>query len=163
LESLPLDQKNKKLVESGYCPEGDDVNTFVYAIDQRLTPETSTTFQLQNVVDEYGEKLPTPFSQTVKTGPLNPNDQYAYIGLNNEVNVYPANVPLVLNFQSVNAKTLKIEVCELDDAGYLDYTLHEYNDGFTPKCLSHVQKDLPAKLAYWKTSNQRYDVEKDVL
>lgn len=99
LENLSFEEKNEKLKETWYCPEAKR-GQYLYAIQTRLHPDTSYNFSLEDITDLYGNTLKNEFKKEVKTGKLKQKDKYVYTQLNTFENVFPTNVPLVLNVQN---------------------------------------------------------------
>ena len=58
----------------------------------------------------------------------------------------------------MNITSAKIEVCELDERGYMDYLTQQYTANYTPICTSKIVKDIPTKNLNWDLSITKLDV-----
>ncbi|MDD5769828.1 MAG: MG2 domain-containing protein [Candidatus Gracilibacteria bacterium] len=162
LDGLTQNERNKKLLEKGYCPEA-GTGEILYAIDTRLVPNASYDFGTNKLQDIYGNTLKQDFRQTIKTGNLKEKDKYVYTSFTNNTNVFPKNIPVVLNIQTINTPKTLVEVCQMDERNYISYLKNIYIENYIPVCNNFITKSLDTKVIYWKLTNNRFDLEKDIL
>jgi hypothetical protein len=82
----------------------------------------------------------------------------------NNINVFPSSVPVVVNIQTINTSKVLVEVCQMNESNYIDYLKNRYSvNNYNPNCNTKTSKILDTKLVYWKLSNNKFDVEKDIL
>lgn len=161
LYELSFEEKNKKLLEKWYCPEASTWET-LYVLQTRLSPNTTYKLNIKNLIDIYSNSQNETFSFNLKTWNLKESDKYVYLSFINDVNVFPKSVPVVLNIQTINTSKVKIDVCEMDENWYINYLIHKYDENFTPACKP-ISRELDTKLVYWKLTNNKFDLEKDIL
>jgi len=82
--------------------------------------------------------------------------------MSKEINVIPSEVPIVFNMQSVNVDNANFEICEMDMNGYMNYLQKRYTKNFSPTCLQKYSTGVTLKNTYWKLSNNKFDLEKDI-
>lgn len=164
LQWLNWAEKNKKLLEKWYCPSA-GTGEILYAIETRLNPNASYDMNIKNLEDVYGNILQPDFKKTLKTWDLKESDKYVYISFSNENNVYPKTVPVVVNIQTINTPQILVELCQMDDNGYKNHLTSEikYDKNYTPECRVKTSKILSTKLNYWKLTNNKFDIEKDIV
>ncbi|MBW7954842.1 hypothetical protein H3C61_03440 [Candidatus Gracilibacteria bacterium] len=160
IENLSKEDKNKKLIEKGYCPEANPGET-LYSIDSRLSPNSSYDINISNLEDIYGNKQTTLFKNSIKTKNLRENDKYVYTSFVNQTNVFPNNVPTIINIQTINTSNIFVDVCEMNDLDYKNYLKDPFGNFAT--CTKKTSKKLDTKLVYWKMTNNKFDLEKDIL
>ncbi len=160
LEELSFEEKNTKLTQAGYCPSAPEWQ-FLYAIQTRLNPETKYNFSISALEDLYGTSLKTPFQKEIKTGKIRESDKYVYTQFNNFTNVFPTNVPMVVNIQTIHTDAVYVDVCEMS---YDDYVVFLKNPYWNfSSCLKKTSKQLPVKNHLWNLSYNKFDLEKDIL
>lgn len=74
----------------------------------------------------------------------------------------------MLGLLSVNTDMTNIDVCEMDEAGYIDLLRQKnlpnsYNSPPNPRCIKEVSKKIPLKNRYWTVTPTQVDLEKEVL
>ena len=139
------------------CPDGS------FAINWRLAPATSYAFSFSGLTDLAGSPLPAWKGAYRAPDALAAQDKYLYLSWSREDVTVPQGAPLVVNLQAMNAASAKVQACETDFAGYRDFLANRWNPGWIPKCSASVEKDVPLKVKWWTLTNNRIDVEKDLL
>jgi hypothetical protein len=86
-----------------------------------------------------------------------------YLSFANDVNVYPKTVPVMVNIQEINTPQVLVEVCEMDEKNYIYNLSHRYQEKYTPLCSKNTAKIVDTKINYWKLTNNRFDVENEIL
>lgn len=157
--NLSFEEKNKKLLAAGYCPDA-GTGELLYTIENRLSPNSAYTMSIKWLLDIYGNILQKDFSQSVKTKNIKEIDKYVYLGFTNSTNVFPKSVPIVINVQSINNEKVWVDVCEMNDDEYKVYLKSELGKF---SCRKKITKELNTKLIYWKITNNKFDLEKDIL
>ncbi len=160
LENLSQWEKNKKLSQAWYCPEAEKWQ-YLYAIQTRLNPETTYKFSIEKLQDLYGNTLKNTFEKEITTGKLQEKDKYIYTQLNNFTNVFPTNVPMVLNLQTINTDTVYADICEMNYDDYVTFLKSPYGD--FSSCLKKTTKTLSVKNNFWNLTNNKFDLEQDIL
>ncbi len=108
------------------------------------------------IINNYDEK-------NFETESLKDIDKYVYLSFNNDINVFPKHLPKVINIQSINTDKAKINICQMSDKNYFSYLSKRYEDNFVKKCDKLDSKILDTKLTYWFLSNNKFDLEQDIL
>lgn len=162
LDGLSEEEKNKILEENSFCPQAWTWE-YVYSIDTRLNPKTEYKLESKNLEDLYWNTLNTPISLSFKTWELKNKDKYVYSNFTKFSNVFPKNLPIVLNFQTINSDSIFVRVCSMNDEGYKDYLKNIYNYDYKIKCSEDIVKEVKTKNNYWNLTNNKFDLEKDVL
>ena len=162
IKELSFTEANKKLQEAWYCTLA-NTGEILYAIDTRLNPNIYYTLNIKNLQDIYGNTIKKDFSQTLKTWDLKQIDKYVYLSFANDVNVYPKTVPVMVNIQEINTPQVLVEVCEMDEKNYIYNLSHRYQEKYTPLCSKNTAKIVDTKINYWKLTNNRFDVENEIL
>lgn len=165
LNNLGKDARNKLLIANGYCPDAKDWE-YLFELNTRLNPYTKyQIFVNPNIIDKYGNKLGSDFSKQVETQWLQEIDKYLYTSINKPVNVIPSNIPIILDLQTINLEEANIDICQMDINGYLEYKKNGNRRGrsYTPQCVKQTTKKLPVKKDYWNLTNNRFDIENDIL
>ncbi|MFZ4461350.1 MAG: Ig-like domain-containing protein [Patescibacteria group bacterium] len=137
-----------------------------YVIGTRFNPhETYTLHTKSTLLDAVGNPLVANYEKKdIKAGDVTDGDRYAYSPSSKDVSVIPANVPLVVNFQTINLSQLDVEVCEMTKEEYASYLKDRQNANYKPVCQgSRVAKSLPVANKAWAIANNRFDLEKDVM
>ena len=96
---------------------------YVYVVDLRLNPLLAYKIDfLPTLLDEYGQHVSRLVSFSVKTGPIDPKDQYLYSSAaGGQTQVIPSSLPIILGLISANIDSAHIEVCEMDQEGYIAF------------------------------------------
>ena len=106
-------------------------------------------------------------SFSLTTLPIDEKDIYLYSSAqSSETQVIPSSLPIVLGVLSVNADDTNIDVCEMDQTGYISFlTKRNNNNGIdaTPQCLRHTTKKIDIKNHFWSVTPTKIDLEKDIL
>ena len=106
-------------------------------------------------------------SFSLTTLPIDEKDIYLYSSAqSSETQVIPSSLPIVLGVLSVNADDMGIDVCEMDQTGYISFlTKRNNNNGIdaTPQCLRHTTKKIDIKNHFWSVTPTKIDLEKDIL
>lgn len=137
-----------------------------YVIGTRFNPhETYTIRAKTTLLDAAGNPLVAAYEKKdIKAGDVTYGDRYAYAPSSKDVSVIPANLPLVVNFQTINLSQLNVEVCEMTKDEYALYLKDRYNTNYTPAYQgAKVVKSLPVANKAWAIANNRFDLEKDVM
>ena len=108
--------------------------------------------------DMFGQTLERAFEKSVTVGAVGPEDKYLYTTASRDIQTIPSDLPVVVGLQSVNITSAKIEVCELDERGYMDYLIRQYTPNYTPICISTTTKDITTKNLNWDLSVTKLDV-----
>lgn len=161
IKDLSQKEKNKKLLNAWYCPEA-ATGEIMYSVQTRLAPNSSFNLKFSSLVDIYGNTLKNDYIENIKSWNLKDTDKFVYLAYNNDTNVYPKNVPVIANIQTINSKNLEVELCEMDERNYISFLASRYNNS-NPKCNKKTSKELETKLVYWKITNNKFDLEKDIL
>gem|GEM_PF-5102874 len=74
----------------------------------------------------YGTSLKTPFQKEIKTGKIRESDKYVYTQFNNFTNVFPTNVPMVVNIQTIHTDAVYVDVCEMSYDDYVVFLKNPY-------------------------------------
>ncbi len=155
--------KDEEIVKNWYCPRAQNGNSLV-VVNTRLNPKSDYIISSSTgVVDIYGNTLKTPLEKKVTTWEIQDKDKYLYISLSKETNVIPSQIPITLNLQTINMDSVDVDVCQLQESGYLDYVVHRYDQNFQPKCTKTTKLSLGVKNKFWTLSNNKFDLENDVL
>lgn len=165
LQWLWQDARNKLLLKNWYCPDAKE-GEYLFELNTRFNPYTKYTINLSaKIKDRYGNQLGKDFIEEVETKWLQEIDKYLYTSMNKPLNVIPSNIPIVLDLQTINMEEATINICQMDISGYLDYKINAYKwkETYNPKCLKEVTKKLPVKKDYWNLTNNRFDIENDIL
>lgn len=162
IEKLSFENKNKELIKKWFCPLPVE-NQVMYSLDTRLIPNTLLNLSFDNLSDLYWNTLEQIFVKSIKTWILKDKDKYIYNSFNNFTNVVPWNLPININFKTVNLDKINIEVCELSPNNYFSYLKNYYQENNEPLCLSKTQKEINVKNLNWKLSNTFISLEKDIL
>lgn len=149
-----------------FCPV--KPNKKAYVVNFRLNPLQAYKVDFPtSMIDEYAQKLATPFSATIKTGPINPIDRYLYSSIESwsQTQVIPSSLPLVIGTLSINTDSANILACEMNQDEYLSLLVSQrFTQNPQPsKCTKSVQKTIPIKNKYWALSPKKIDIENDVL
>lgn len=158
-ENMSLQEKNDYLVSNSYCPLA-WTGEYLYAVETRLNPNITYELSISNLEDKYSNTLKTPFKKEVKTWNIKEKDKYVYSSFSTFSNVYPDNLPIVLNFQSVNTDDLFVDICEMWEENYIKYLKDPYGNF---SCDKKTSKTLEAKNNNWNLTNNKYDLETDIL
>ena len=105
-------------------------------------------------------------SFSLTTLPIDEKDIYLYSSAqSSETQVIPSSLPIVLGVLSVNADDSNIDVCEMDQTGYISFLTKRNNNGIdtTPQCLRHTTKKIDIKNHFWSVTPTKIDLEKDIL
>ncbi len=146
------------------CPQVS--GKIAYIVDLRLDPERpySITFGTP-ITDTYNQHLAKPTAFTTKTGPISPKDQYLYSSLDdNQTQVIPSTLPIILGLLSVNIESANIDVCEMNQEEYLKYlNWQSTTSSMEYDCTNKVTKKIALKNHYWTQTPTKVDIEKEVL
>lgn len=157
-ESAPGDDK---YIEKWYCPPAKNWTT-LYVVNTRLNPNTTYKINVNSdLEDEFGNNPSNKFDTELKTGDIQDKDKYLYISLNKEINLIPTKVPMVVNLQTINLDSIDVEVCFLDNNQFIYYSNNRWNWDYN--CDVSTKKTLNVKNNYWNLSNNKFDIEKDIL
>ncbi len=150
-------------IEKWYCPPAKNWDN-LYVINTRLNPNSTYKINVKNTLDdEYWNLLFKPFGSEVKTWDIQEQDKYLYISLNKEINLIPTKLPIVVNLQTINLDNIDVEICELDKYNYIQYVNNRWEQWFVPKCANTYTKNLKVKNNHWNLTNNKFDVEKDII
>lgn len=162
-EAIIKQVNDNKYIERGYCPPAKWWDT-LYVINTRLNPNTAYKLSTkQTLEDEYWNTIQSPFETSIKTWNIQDKDKYLYTSLSKEVNLIPTSLPLVVNLQTINLDNVDIDVCIMDNNWYIDYSQNKWNQWFYPKCIKTYNKSLKVKNNYWNLTNNKFDVEQDIV
>ena len=106
---------------------------------------------------------------SLTTLPINEKDIYLYSSAqSSETQVIPSSLPIVLGMLSVNADDTNIDVCEMDQTGYISFLTKRNNNNnngidTTPQCLRHTTRKIDIKNHFWSVTPTKIDLEKDIL
>lgn len=149
------------LIGKWYCPRPKDWS-ILYVINTRLNPNSKYNININNKVsDTYWNNLSSTYSADVTTWEIQDKDKYLYISLNKETNLIPKNLPLVVNLQTINLDSIDVEVCKLDNEQFIYYSNNRWNGSYT--CQNPINKTLSVKNNQWTLTNNKFDIEKDIL
>lgn len=167
-----LDKNQQKKLDDLFlsnwqCPLFLKDTDYTFALNTRLNPNSTYKINIsKDLEDKYGNKLEQDISKEVKTSQIKDIDKYLYSSLNKTYNVIPSNLPITLNLQSINLDSAYVQVCQMDEENYKDYlekTYYNYNTNYEPKCNKTIVKKVNLSNKLWNLSNNRFDVEKDIL
>jgi len=154
---------DEQYISKWYCPPAKDWES-LYVLNTRLNPNSEYKIWIKTTFsDVYWSNLKNNFEQNVKTWNIEDKDKYLYISLTKDVNMIPINLPLVVNFQTINLDNIDINVCELDKDWYIDYVQNWWNEWYTPKCSKIRNKNLTVNNNHWNLTNNKFDIEKDIV
>lgn len=154
---------DENYIQKWYCPPAKNWEN-LYIINTRLNPDTPYKLSIKNTLDdEYGNTLLKAFETEVKTWDIGEKDKYLYISLNKDINLIPANLPLVVNLQTINLDAIDVEVCELEKYDYIQYVNNRWDNWFTPRCINTYTKNLKVNNNHWNLTNNKFDIEKDII
>ncbi len=154
---------DQELEELWYCRKAKSWE-FLYVLNTRLNPHSSYLLAIENnFVDIYNNSLENTLEYKVETKDILDKDKYLYSGLSNDVNTIPDNLPIVMNLQSINNSEAHVEVCEMDEINYIYHLANRYQNWYVKKCNNTQTKQLQLKNYNWNLSNNRFDLEEDIL
>jgi len=137
---------------------------FLYVLNTRLNPKSTYSLIVEDsFVDIYNNSLENTLEYKVETKDILDKDKYLYSGLSNDVNTIPDDLPIVMNLQSINNSTAHIEICEMDEWNYIYHLGNRYNSWYVKKCNNKKIKQVALKNYNWNLSNNRFDLEEDIL
>lgn len=147
----------------GFAGDADRCPDNTLAINWRLKPKTQYAFSFSGLTDLAGSPMPA-WKGTYRTpDALSDKDRYLYLSWAREDNTFPQGVPLVVNLQAMNAASVTVQACETDFSGYRDFLQNRWSPNWAPKCSASIEKEIPTRLTWWSLTNNRVDLEKDVL
>ncbi|MDQ7022563.1 MAG: MG2 domain-containing protein [Candidatus Gracilibacteria bacterium] len=155
--------KKEFLLKKGYCVNAKS-GEYLYVLNTRLNPNSWYELKIQNTFeDKYGNKLGKVLSKKIKTENIAEKDKYLYSSTSKSTNVIPDNLPIVINLKTINLDKVNLEVCEMDENGYMDYANNRGQKGFSPKCINSKSGEVIVKNNYWNLTNNKIDLEEDFL
>lgn len=141
------------------CPQKSPLNTYI--LNYRLNPNSPYKIDfLEWFTDVYDNKIDRTYSFNINSSDIKEKDIYLYSSFVKNVNVIPSNVDSIINIQSINADKMNFTVCEMDYKGYLSFTNNSDNPII---CNKKTEKEIQLKNKYRTISNNRFDIEKDIL
>ncbi len=151
------------IISRWYCPRPKD-NEYLYVISTRLNPLSEYELKVKYWIDDVKwNVLKEWVSKKITTWRIKPEDTSLYIWAYNKVNIYPDDKNLVVNIQWINLDKAIIEVCEMDENMHMNYMKHQYTTGYVQECISKVQKEIWVNNYNWNISNNKIDIEEDIL
>ncbi len=160
LDWLSFEEKNNKLISAWYCPQAKNWE-YLYALQTRLNPNTNYQIFVKKLTDKYWNILQNDFIKDLKTSEIKPKDKYIYTHFNNFINVFPKNLPIIFNIQTINTQDVYAEICEMSEEDYKNFLLSPYWN-FT-SCLKKTSKKLPVRNNFWNLTHNKFDLENDIL
>jgi len=165
-EYLPYPYRNysdEQLFKLWYCKKAKDWE-YLYVVNTRLNPNSEYDIKIkEDLQDSYWNIISSEYSKKVITWDIKDTDKYIYSSVNNDLNVIPSNLPIVINVQTINLDQINLDVCELDELWYIDYMNNRWNNNFSPKCINKVNSNVSVKNNYWNITNNKFDLETDIL
>lgn len=135
-----------------------------YLLNFRLAPFSSYWVSiLQGLRDDFGNTLDKTYSYNVKSADIKESDKYVYSSFTKQVNVIPADLPTVIDIQSINLSKANLDVCEMDVFWYNDYLTKSGETNFKPKCIQNYNREIPLKNKNRTLSHNKFDIEKDII
>ncbi len=159
----PKNISEKDFLDKSYCPPAKKWE-FLYVLSTKLNPNSDYTLEWSpELKDFYWNKLSNAFQKTVKTWDIKNKDRYLYLSLNKNINLIPANLPLVINLQTINISNIDLNVCEMSAESFMKAINIYYQEWFIPDCQKTYSKSLSIKNKNWILTNNKFDLEKDVV
>lgn len=144
------------------CPQKSGLLSYI--LGTRLEPLKEYSVIIPAIFEDvYGNALGKDVSFQIKTGIIDPKDMYLYSSLSKPVQIIPNNLPIVMNFMSINITSANVEVCEMNSDGYKNYLTQGNNKYYTPECTRNIEKTINLKNHYWNLTSNKFDVEKDII
>ncbi|EKE28080.1 MAG: hypothetical protein ACD_3C00105G0018 [uncultured bacterium (gcode 4)] len=135
-----------------------------YLVNFRLETFKDYEVKFQGTIkDAYGNKLQKDYTYKVKSWDIKQEDKYVYSSFQKQYNVFPKDVPNIINIQGVNLDKLDVEICEMDAIWYVDYAARHYEQWFLPICSKRTVKTVNLINKNWHLSNNKFDIEKDIM
>ncbi|EKE29741.1 MAG: hypothetical protein ACD_2C00107G0001 [uncultured bacterium (gcode 4)] len=135
-----------------------------YWLNIRLDPNKDYEVKIPKAVrDAYWDNLDKDYSFKVKSWNLKEEDKYLYSSFIKPYNTFPKDAPNVINIQSINMDKADVEICEMNDSWYADYTNRRYEQNFTPICTKKTVKTVNLMNKNWYLSNNKFDIEKNIF
>lgn len=155
--------KTDEIFKLWYCKEPVSWE-YLYVINTRLNPLTKYDLKIKwDFEDKYWNIIWIDTTKQVETWNIKEEDKYLYSWNAKDLNVIPSNLPIVANIQTINLDSINLEICEMDEAWYMDFSNNRWEKWFSPKCIINKKEKLDVKNNFWNISNNRFDLEKDIL
>ncbi|MEF2175972.1 MAG: MG2 domain-containing protein [Candidatus Absconditabacteria bacterium] len=158
-----IEKLDKYYLDNGFCPPAKN-GQHLTTLNTRLNPNSKYDIIFSgDIIDIYGNRLVNETIKTIETKEIKDSDIYIYSSLSKYVNVIPKDLPIILNIQSINTQKAKFQLCEADIDGFIYFKDNGIEMFFDKYCKSSINKELELKNNHWILTNNKFDLEKDIL